>query len=78
MDHTSHRPGTREDCPECLALAYEPGWYRSLRDDHLMGPRTRIAIPDVGDLTVDVGEIDGPGLILPDLEDTSGIEDRGR
>lgn len=78
MDHTSHRPGTREDCLECLELAYEPGWYRSLRDDHLMGPRTRIAIPDVGERTVDLRLIEGPGLSLPELEDTSGVEDRGR
>jgi hypothetical protein len=78
MDHTSHRPGTREDCPECLALAYEPGWYRSLRDDHLMGPRTRIVIPDTPERSADVSVLDGTGLILPELEGTSGIEDRGR
>ena len=78
MDHTSHRPGTREDCPECLALAYEPGWYRSLRDDHLMGPRTRIAIPDVGDPTGDLRLIEGPCLTLPELQYTSGIEEPGR
>jgi hypothetical protein len=77
MDHTTHRPGTREDCPECLALAYEPGWYRSLRDDHLMGPRIRIAIPDVAERSVDVRVLERPGLILPELEDGPGAEDPG-
>ena len=43
-----------------------------------MGPRTRIAIPDVGDGTVDLRLIEGPGLTLPELEDSSGIDELGR
>jgi NAD(P)H-flavin reductase len=77
MDHTAHRPGTREDCPECLTLAYEPGWYRSLRDDRLVGRRTRIPIPDVDERTFEV-RAETTGLILPELESTLSPEDLGR
>ncbi|HWC71342.1 MAG TPA: hypothetical protein VG993_09300 [Actinomycetota bacterium] len=29
-DHREHQPGTRSECRQCTALAYEPGWYASL------------------------------------------------
>jgi hypothetical protein len=37
MAHSHHEPGTREDCEECRALAYEPGWYKALRDERVVG-----------------------------------------
>ena len=36
MRHADHEPGTREDCEECRDLAYEPGWYKALRDERVV------------------------------------------
>jgi len=37
MRHADHEPGTREDCTECRGLAYEPGWYKAMRDERVIG-----------------------------------------
>ncbi|HJX07218.1 MAG TPA: hypothetical protein VJ736_04025 [Actinomycetota bacterium] len=55
MPHADHEPGTREDCEECTALAYEPGWYKALRDERVVGrDRTVVAVPEPDDAEVDV------------------------
>ena len=58
MDHAAHEPGTVDGCPECQALAYEPGWYRTLRDRRSNdGP---LVLPEVDAIHLEV--------VLPDLE----------
>jgi hypothetical protein len=58
MDHTTHEPGTVDECPDCRALAYEPGWYRTLR----RGPPAEgpIVIPEADAIQLEV--------VLPELE----------
>lgn len=34
--HLDHVPGTQPDCPDCAEDAYEPGWYRALRDERVL------------------------------------------
>jgi hypothetical protein len=47
MRHADHEPGTREDCPECREVAYEPGWYKALRDERVVGADPSVvAVPD--------------------------------
>jgi hypothetical protein len=47
MDLSAHEPGTVTDCPECRALAYEPGWYKTLREERVVGNRSdHVAIPE--------------------------------
>jgi hypothetical protein len=55
MAHADHEPGTREDCDDCRALAYEPGWYKALRDDRVVAKDTSVvAVPDPDEAEVDV------------------------
>ena len=47
MPHADHEPGTREDCDECRALAYEPGWYKAMREERVIGgDPSVVAVPD--------------------------------
>lgn len=55
MDHREHQPGTREDCPECRALAYEPGWYKALRDERVVGrDPSVIGLPEMDEPDVEI------------------------
>ena len=55
MRHADHEPGTREDCEECRAIAYEPGWYRALRDDRVVAADPRVvALPEPDEADVDI------------------------
>lgn len=50
MDHADHEPGTMQECPECRALAVEPGWYRALREERVGARRgDRVIVPDADD-----------------------------
>ena len=50
MAHADHEPGTRDDCEECRALAYEPGWYKALRDERVVGKDPAVvAVPEPDD-----------------------------
>jgi hypothetical protein len=59
MDHGEHAPGTSINCADCATLALEPGWYRALREEHVL-----VRIPD----SLLILEGDDIELILPDLE----------
>jgi hypothetical protein len=55
MAHADHEPGTREDCDDCRALAYEPGWYKALRDERVVAKDPSVvAVPDPDETEVDV------------------------
>lgn len=55
MPHADHEPGTRDDCDDCKALAYEPGWYKALRDERVLGKDPSVvAVPEPDDADVDV------------------------
>lgn len=55
MDHAEHEPGTMQECPECRALAVEPGWYKVMRDERVVARRgDRIVVPEAGADDVDV------------------------
>jgi hypothetical protein len=55
IEHSEHAPGTREDCEECRALAYEPGWYRALRDERVIAKDPAlVAIPEPDEADADV------------------------
>jgi hypothetical protein len=55
MAHSDHEPGTREDCDDCRALAYEPGWYKALRDERVVAKDASVvAVPDPDEAEVDV------------------------
>lgn len=69
MDHSTHEPGTVADCPECQAAAYEPSWYKALREEHDLG--RPVLIPDAileDDATVVLPDEQGIEVRLPDLE----------
>jgi hypothetical protein len=61
MAHADHEPGTREDCEECIALAYEPGWYKVLRDERV-GPAdpSLVRLPEPDEPDVDVVPTEAP------------------
>lgn len=65
MDHATHEPGTVDECPECGALAYEPGWYRTLRDER--SPEGPVVIPETDAIHQ---------VLLPDLEGTRPDDER--
>jgi hypothetical protein len=68
MDHAAHEPGTVPDCPECRAFSYEPGWYKTLRKEHLSG-KEPLVIPEVSeDIEVVVPDPASLEVVLPDLE----------
>jgi hypothetical protein len=55
MRHTDHEPGTRDDCAECKALAYEPGWYKALRDERVVtADPSVVAVPEADQPQVEV------------------------
>ena len=59
MPHADHEPGTREDCDDCRALAYEPGWYKALRDERVVDKDQAVVAvpePDAADVDVVVSE----------------------
>jgi hypothetical protein len=66
MAHPDNEPGTREDCDDCRALAYEPGWYKALRDERVVarGPAV-VAVPDPDDADVDVIVAETPETPAP-------------
>ncbi len=75
MDHTAHEPGTVPDCPECRAFSYEPGWYKTLRDEHLTGEKP-LVIPEVEEnIEVVVPEPASLEVVLPDLENVRPEEE---
>jgi hypothetical protein len=55
MDHADHEPGTMQECPECRALAVEPGWYKVMREDRVIAAHTdRVRVPEAGEADIDV------------------------
>jgi hypothetical protein len=72
MNHADHEPGTIDECPECRALAYEPGWYKAMRDERVIARHSgRVVVPDAdeGDVDVVVAEIPArPDVEVLDLE----------
>lgn len=79
MDHAAHEPGTVPDCPECRAFSYEPGWYKSLREEHVSG-KEPLVIPDVGPEVAENIEVVVPDaasleVVLPDLENVRPEEE---
>jgi hypothetical protein len=78
MDHSAHEPGTVAECRECQVLAYEPGWYKSLREERVVGKRPdEVAIPEVDepDPEVIVAEAPDPVTTVPQLEEDVASED---
>lgn len=75
MDHAAHEPGTVPDCPECRAFSYEPGWYKTLREEHLSG-KAPLVIPEVPeDIEVVVADPASLEVVLPDLENVRPEEE---
>jgi hypothetical protein len=67
VKHADHEPGTMEDCPECQALAVEPGWYKAMRDERVVKRRKgEVVVPEAGAPDVDVVVPDIPAR--PDVE----------
>ena len=63
MKHADHEPGTMEECPECRALAVEPGWYKTMRDERVVSRRNdQVLVPDLDEPDAD----DVP--VRPDIE----------
>ena len=72
MDHSAHEPGTVADCSDCRVVAYEPSWYKALREEHVPG-REPMLIPEAGvedGATVVVPDGLGIEVRLPELEAT--------
>jgi hypothetical protein len=66
MAHTDHEPGTREDCDDCRALAYEPGWYKALRDERVVAKDPSVvAVPEPDEAEVDVVMSETPAEHAP-------------
>ncbi|MEP6973315.1 MAG: hypothetical protein ABI869_04120 [Actinomycetota bacterium] len=75
MDHMAHEPGTVPDCPECRAFSYEPGWYKTLRAEHLSGEKP-LVIPEVEEnIEVVVPDPASLEVVLPDLENVRPEEE---
>ena len=72
MNHADHEPGTIEECPDCRALAVEPGWYRALHEERVSAARPdRVRVPEAGEADVDVvmAEVPArPDVVVHDLE----------
>jgi hypothetical protein len=61
MAHADHEPGTREDCDDCRALAYEPGWYKALRDERVVAKDPSVvAVPEPDEAEVEVVVAEAP------------------
>jgi hypothetical protein len=67
MNHAAHEPGTVQDCPECRAYSYEPGWYKSLREEHASG-REPLVIPEAAGFEVVIPEAAQDDVVMPELE----------
>jgi hypothetical protein len=66
MAHADHQPGTREDCDDCRALAYEPGWYKALRDERVIAKNPSVvAVPEPDEAEVDVVMSETPAEPAP-------------
>ena len=79
MDHAAHEPGTVAECPECQAAAYEPSWYKALRDERVLG-RGPVKIPEADpddDAAVVLPDDEDIEVLLPDLEGTRRDDDEG-
>jgi hypothetical protein len=74
MDHAAHEPGTVQECPDCRAFAYEPGWYRSLREEHSSG-RVPLVIPEAGVKVVIPEAAQHLDVVVPELEDVRREDD---
>ena len=66
MNHADHEPGTIDDCPECRALALEPGWYKVMREDRIVARPDQVLVPEVGEPDIDVVVVEVP--TRPDVE----------
>jgi hypothetical protein len=67
MDHAAHEPGTVQECLECRAFSYEPGWYKSLREEHVSG-REPLVIPEAG-IEVVIPDAEHLEMVVPELGD---------
>jgi hypothetical protein len=77
MDHSTHEPGTVAECPQCQATAYEPSWYKALREERIAGhgpiripeadaeEDATVVLPDEPDIEVRLPDIE---VRLPDIE----------
>jgi hypothetical protein len=66
MAHADHEPGTREDCDDCRALAYEPGWYKALRDERVVAKDPSVvAVPEPDEAEVEVVMSETPAEPAP-------------
>jgi hypothetical protein len=71
MNHADHEPGTIDDCPDCRALALEPGWYKVMREDRVVARPDQVLVPEVGESEIDVVVVEvptRPDIEVPDLE----------
>jgi hypothetical protein len=67
MKHSDHEPGTMEECAECRALALEPGWYKAMRDERVVGRRRdQILVPEADEPDAEIVVTDVPAR--PDIE----------
>jgi hypothetical protein len=67
MNHAEHEPGTMDECPECRALTLEPGWYKALREERVVGARPdQVVVPEADEPVVEVVVAEVPSR--PDLE----------
>ena len=77
MNHADHEPGTIDDCADCRALALEPGWYKMMRQDRVVGRFDQVLVPEVGEPDIDVVVVEvptRPDIELLDLERTDAEE----
>ena len=79
MDHSAHVPGTVNGCPDCRVLAYEPGWYKALRDERVVQRRPEIAIPDMDEPPLEIVVAEAAADVrLPELEEAAAPDDLTR
>jgi hypothetical protein len=78
MDHSAHMSGTVDECPDCRALAYEPGWYKALREERVVQRRPEIAVPDMYEPAVEIVMTEASDVTLPELEETVTPDDLAR
>ncbi|MDH4112229.1 MAG: hypothetical protein OEV60_06025 [Actinomycetota bacterium] len=67
MNHGDHEPGTMQECPECRALAVEPGWYKLMREERVVSRRgDRVIVPDAG--------VADPEVVLTEVPERPDVE----